>query len=155
MGLSYNIFQFLVHYNYVFPQQDARYWSWQMKRLVYWLGDNQANYDAIYFEDETYSPYIYFLFYESPSSAALAQRVDYYPVDPEGFRHVRRLDKLYFQQINWNDLQLYEGKNVLFVVEEQQIPDFNRFNENYTLLTTLRHDWVPRGIEIWEYRGKP
>jgi hypothetical protein len=154
MGLSYSAFRFLVHYNYFFPQQDARHWSWQMKTLVYWLDEQKANYDAIYLEDEQYSPYVYFLFYRQDDPASLKGRMDYYPHDAEGFRHVERLDNFYFRQIDWNDTQLYFDKRVLFIVEEEQIPAFNRFHEDYLLLTTLKHEAVPMGIEIWEYQGK-
>lgn len=154
MGLSYNVYRFLVNYYYYFPTTDASYWSWQMKTLVYWLNNQRTHYDAIYFQDESYSPYIYFLFYEPGNPAELAQRIEYYPIDEEGFRHVQRLDNIYFQHIDWSNQELIANKNVLFITEEYQIPDYNRFNEHYRLLTTLHHPGVAKGIEIWEYLGK-
>ncbi|MFH2118329.1 MAG: hypothetical protein ABII10_01185 [Candidatus Paceibacterota bacterium] len=154
MGLSYNAYRFLIHYYFVSPTTEARYWSWQMKTLVYWLGDQQNKYDAIYIQDESYSPYIYFLFYEPGNPAELATRIDFYPADKEGFRHVQRLDNIYFQHIDWNDQQLIKDKNVLFVIEEHQIPDFNRSQEGYRLVTTLSHPLVTNGFEIWEYQSK-
>ncbi|OGJ37795.1 MAG: hypothetical protein A2383_01765 [Candidatus Pacebacteria bacterium RIFOXYB1_FULL_39_46] len=154
IGLSYNAYRFLIHYYFVYPIQDARYWSWQMKTLVYWLTEQKTHYDAIYFQDETYSPYIYFLFYEAGHPAELTTRIEYYPHDVEGFSHVSKLDNIYFQSIDWSNNQLYNNKNILFVVEEAQIPDFNRNHPDYRLLTTLKHQSAPTGVEVWEYQGK-
>lgn len=154
IGLSYSAYQFLIYYYFIFPQRDAQYWSWQMKPLVYWIDNVKTQYDAVYVQDQSYSPYIYWLVHEPANPIQLSSRIEFYPVDGEGFHHVRRLDNIYFQPIAWGQTDLFEGKDVLVVIEEQQIPDFNRQQENAKLLTTLKHDWVPKGYEIWEFKGK-
>jgi 4-amino-4-deoxy-L-arabinose transferase-like glycosyltransferase len=155
IGLTYSIYYFLIHYYFVFPVRDAQYWPWQMKTIVYFVSDVKDEYDAVYIQDERYSPYIYFLVYEPADPANLQSRIEYYPVDAEGFRHVRRLDNIYFQTIDWNDDQLYAGKKVLFIIEEGKIPDYNRSQEGTKLLMKLKNDWVPKGVDLWEIIGKP
>lgn len=153
IGSTYSVYRFLIHYYFVFPVQDTQYWLWQMKTLVAYVDDVKDQYDAVYFQDQRYSPYIYFLMYEPADPATLQSRIEYYPVDVEGFHHVKRLDNIYFQTIDWRNDALYAGKKILFVVEEQQIPDYNR--SQATLLMTVKNDRVPRGVDIWEYQGKP
>lgn len=155
IGLTYSAYHFLVHYYFAFPARDAQYWLWQIKPLVAFVDNVKDQYDAVYWQDERYSPYIYFLIYEPADPATLQNRIEYYPVDVEGFHHVKRLDNIYFQTIDWQNEALYAGKKVLFVIEEQQIPDYNRSQETTKLLMTVKHDLVPKGVDIWEYQGKP
>lgn len=154
IGLSYSAYRFFVYYNFILVRTDAPYWSWQMKPLVYFLESIQDQYDAIYIQGERSSPYIYFLVHGAVDPSQLSERLEYYPVDKEGFRHVRRLDTLYFQDVPWHERKAYEGKNVLFVVEEHQIPAFNQSLPQMTLLTTLKQEWAEKGIEVWEFRGR-
>ncbi|KKU18574.1 MAG: hypothetical protein UY13_C0002G0283 [Candidatus Pacebacteria bacterium GW2011_GWB1_47_8] len=153
LGLSYSVYRFLIHYYFVFPVRDAQYWLWQIKPIVYFVNEVKADYDAVYIQDEKYSPYTYFLFYEPGNPAQLSQRIEYYPADFEGFRHVRRLDNIYFQTINWDDQLLYADQKVLFVVEENKMPEHLSSRSTTKLLMTLKHEWVPKGVEVWEYQG--
>jgi len=153
LGLAYSAYRFLIHYYFVFPVRDAQYWLWQIKPIVYFVENVQDEYDAIYMQDEKYSPYIYFLFYEPGDPQQLSSRIEYYPVDAEGFHHVKRLDNIYFQTINWDDHPLYADKKILFIVEENKMPDYNRSRPTTKLLMTLKNDWAPKGVDICEYQG--
>ena len=84
--------------------------------------------------------------------ATLQDRLEYYPADDEGFRHVKRLDNIYFEKIDWK-IENYMYKNSLFVVSSNEIPDFNRFHDHFSLLTKLTNDQVDRDVEFWNFES--
>jgi len=150
IGLSYSAYYFLIHYFFIFPHKDAVRWSWQMKPLVFQLDAIKNNYDKVIVQDEQSSPYIYFLFYLKIDPLTLSKRMEYYPIDSEGFRHVKRLDNIYFEKINW-EITNYLEEGRLFVISDKEIPDYNRYHERFSLLTSLENEYVEQKIELWEY----
>ena len=76
--------------------------------------------------------------------------MEYYPIDSEGFRHVKRLDNIYFEKINW-EITNYLEEGRLFVISDKEIPDYNRYHERFSLLTSLENEYVEQKIELWEY----
>ncbi|MFZ5437864.1 MAG: ArnT family glycosyltransferase [Patescibacteria group bacterium] len=150
IGLFYFIYKFLISYYFIFPKQDAGRWSWQMKPLVFQVDALKNNYDKIIIQDEQSSPYIYFLFHLKIDPNSLVTRIEYYPPDSEGFRHVKRLDNIYFEKIDWEVAHfLYEDR--LFVIGSEEIPDYNKTHERFTLLNQLKQDQLDKQIEFWQY----
>lgn len=150
MGFFYYALQFLIYYFVIFPRKDMTHWSWQMRSIVYMVDTVKNDYDQIIIQGEESSPYIYFLFYLKVDPRTLSERVEYYPLDKEGFRHVKRFDTITFEKVNWK-IENYQNKKMLFVVSEQEIPDYNRSHEDFSLKVLLQNPDVERKIELWQY----
>ncbi len=150
IGFFYFIYKFLFHYYFIFPSLDAKRWSWQMKPLAFQVDFLKDNYDKVIVEGEQSSPYIYFLFHLKIDPATLANRLEYYPADKEGFRHVKRLDNIYFERVNWN-IDDYLDEDRLFVVSSGEIPSYNQTHARFKLLNKLANDQVDQQIEFWQY----
>lgn len=151
LWVGYAVFSQMMRYYFVSPQLDAKNWSWFMKGLVYQIDRERSTVDAVYYQDEQTSPYIYFLFYLKVDPNTLADRVEYYPPDAEGFRHVRRFDNIYFEKIDW-DGKKFLDQNALYLIEERKVPDFNRTQEGMKLLEWYQHPYVDKGVELWRYQ---
>lgn len=151
IGFFYFVYKFLFHYYFIFPRLDVGRWSWQMKPLAFQVDFLKDNYDKVIVEGEQSSPYIYFLFHLKIDPATLADRLEYYPADREGFRHVKRLDNIYFEEATW-EIDDYLTEDRLFVVSSGEIPSYNQTHARFKLLNKLVDDQVDQQIEFWQYK---
>ena len=113
--LLYSTLNFLITYFVVAPQRDLNNWNWQIKTLTQLIKDKKNNFDHVIMPGNTWSPYIYFLFYWKYDPQLIAQNVHYQELTNEGFKHVKQLENIYFSKRE--DLR---GHN-LFVMKEQEI----------------------------------
>lgn len=91
-------------YFILFPKKRAAIWGEGYSKLVSYLDINK-NFGVreVVMSRPEYSPYIYFLFYNSLSPLYFQESVVRYPETEEGFQHVAKFGDYSFRQIDWAD----------------------------------------------------
>ncbi len=108
VGLFLNIGLYFDAYYIHAPLKDARHWNYGMQEIVNYLQSQQGSYEKIITSKPDYSSYIFYAFYTQYEPDRFWQEVEYYPVDNEGFRHVKKLGNLYFEEeIDYESGNLY------------------------------------------------
>lgn len=145
--LLYSFIYFFATYFYVTPKRDIDKQNWQIKRLVELVNDKGNKYDLISMPGTKWSPYIYFLLFNQTDPNTLSKDLEFYAPDHEGFRHVKRLGKIHFNLIDWND---QSGKSVLYVIKSKEVPGDKLESSAYELEYSLtnpyaKHQWLLLG----------
>lgn len=142
--LIYSVIYFVTTYFVIAPQRDINLHNWQIKTLIGLINDRYDQYDKIALPGATWSPYIYFLFYNQVDPATLSEQIEYFPTGSDGFRHVKRLGKLEFSDVDWNE---DNNKNTLYVIKQKEVPgdklESNNYQLEYSLTKPLAKDeWL-------------
>ncbi|MBI3379806.1 glycosyltransferase family 39 protein [Candidatus Gottesmanbacteria bacterium] len=104
-----------------FPLKRVSEWGEGYSKLLTYLKENN-NFVAkeIVMSRPEYSPYIYFLFYNSVDPSYYQNAAVRYPETEEGFQHVAKFDNYSFRQIDWTgDLAIPDR---LYIEWSEQIP---------------------------------
>lgn len=146
----YTIFHFLITYFVLFPKRDIDGWAWQYKKIAY-LADAVSNeYDEIYMQGETSSPYIFLLYYLKIDPKTLNQDLEFYPPTDEGFRHVKRLGKYHFETIDWKENSVGSQKK-LNIVLPREFPAHLVDNPHYQKEFSFDDAYSEYRYEFWSY----
>ncbi len=86
-----------------FPIKREASWGGGFKELISKVEGYKDQYREIIIDRPTYSPYIYFLFYEKIDPAIFQKEVVRYPTDSEGFQHIKSFSNLAFKKLDWAD----------------------------------------------------
>ena len=109
--LIFEISQFADFYFLHFPKERAINWGGEYKNLVDFIGKQDTK--KVIMEKPSYSPYIYFLFYQQVNPKDFISSVAYYPKTSDGFFHVKSFANLQFREIIEEDFQK-EGQILIF-----------------------------------------
>ena len=101
--LTFEFFQFADYYFIHFPQERAINWGGEYRNLVNFVSRRDVK--EIIMEKPTYSPYVYFLFYQQKDSEEFGNSVVYYPETSDGFFHVKSFANFEFRKIKEEDFQ--------------------------------------------------
>lgn len=145
--LLYSFVYFFTTYFFVAPKRDIDKHNWQMERLVELVNEKSDKYDLISMPGTEWSPYIYFLMFNQTDPNTLSEDLEFYEPDHEGFRHVKRLGKINFELIDWND---QSGQSVLYVIKSKEVPGDKLKSSAYELEYSLtnpyaKHQWLLLG----------
>lgn len=135
--LLYSCLYFLLTYFVIAPKRDLNMHNWQMRTLINLINERSDKYQKILMPGATWSPYIYFLFYNQVDPATLDQQVVYFPLGSDGFKHVQKLGKVDFSPVDWND---HNNRNTLYVIKKQEIPGDKLESKNYQIEYSLTHE---------------
>lgn len=137
--LIYSTIYFLSTYFVVSPKRDINNHNWAIKTLIQLVNERGPGYSKILMPGTTWSPYIYFLFYNQVDPATLDQRLEFFPTGSDGFRHVKRLDNIDFSPVDWDELS---NPNTLYVIKQQEVPGDKLGSGNYQLEYSLTNEWA-------------
>jgi hypothetical protein len=145
--LLYSFMYFFATYFFVAPKRDIDKHNWQIERLVELVNDRGDKYDLISMPGTAWSPYIYFLLFNQTDPNTLSEDLEFHEPDHEGFRHVKRLGKIHFNLIDWND---NSGDSVLYVIKSKEVPGDKLESDKYRLEYSLtnpyaKHEWLLLG----------
>ncbi len=105
--------------------------------------------DQVITQSPSSSPYIWYLFESKydPQKVNLIQR---YPADVEGFVHVKQVDKLYVETIDWGDV-FERGKdmNVILIFKPSEIPEEQRLDNRMHLINNVVDSQGVVQYEVW------
>ncbi len=142
--LIYSTIYFATTYFVVAPKRDINLHNWEIKTLIKLINERYDDYDKIVMPGSTWSPYIYFLFYNQIDPATLDEQIEYFPVGSDGFKHVKKLGKIVFSDVDWNE---NDNKNALYVMKQKEIPgdklESNHYQLEYSLTNPLaKNEWL-------------
>ncbi|NCN87452.1 MAG: hypothetical protein GW941_01000 [Candidatus Pacebacteria bacterium] len=142
--LAYSVIYFLATYFVISPKRDIDNQNWQISRIVELVNDRYEDYDNISMPGAQWSPYIYFLYLNKTDPKLLGSMIEYLPVDNEGFKHVKRLGKIDFTDVDWNN---NDDNSTLFVIKKAEIPgdklESNSYEIEYSLTNPYAKDeWI-------------
>lgn len=102
--------------------------------------------------NQTNSPYIWYLFESQYDSIQYRQKVERYPTDSEGFMHVKRIDNIYFQNINWDALSIWADSKVLYLVlSPRDFPDDKHKNQHIFHLEDIADSKGQVVYQVWKW----
>lgn len=133
-----------INYNRVAPQQMAQDDDRRYHALATTLQKWSAESKEVFTHSPEQSPYIWYLLENPIAGRELVNRSARYPTDAEGFRHMARIDNIYFSAFDWDNL--LKNHNSIIVADPREIPDDKRQGLELALLDTL-HD--PLTGEVW------
>lgn len=131
-----SVLRFFITYFYIDPVLFPDRWPWFMKDLVVKEQLIEENFDQVYMQGETSSPYIYFLFYQPWRTLRDEQTIERYLPTNEGFVHVKEVGKLKFGQIDWQAVRKDTGHHLL-IVRDNEIPADVLEMAEYKVLDTI------------------
>lgn len=102
------------------------------------------------------SPYIWYLVATKFDPALLQKKIERYQPDAEGFIHVKKIDNVYFQTIDWNELtQLANSENLILILPPQDVPIDKKNQANIKYLESLVTQNGQVAFDIYEFGSKP
>ena len=113
--LGFELFQFADFYFVHFPKERAVNWGGEYRNLVSFISQQDA--EKVKMEKPSYSPYIYFLFYQRKDPEDFINSVVYYPETSDGFFHVKSFANFEFRKIREEDFQK-DGQFLIFWGED-------------------------------------
>ena len=112
--LCFGLSQFADFYFIHFPQERTIKWGGEYRNLVSFISQQDAK--KVIMEKPSYSPYIYFLFYQRREPEDFMESVVYYPETSDGFFHVKSFANFEFREIKEEDFQ-EEDQILIFLGE--------------------------------------
>lgn len=146
----FTVVHFLTTYFVLFPKRDIDGWAWHYKKIALYADAVAGEYDRVNMQGESSSPYIFLLYYLKIDPNTLSTDIEYYPPTDEGFRHVKRLGKYYFQTIDWRENASSNEKS-LNIVFPREFPNYLRDDTHYKNEFTLSDDYSEYEYEFWSY----
>ncbi len=108
----------------------------------------QGNNEAVLTQSPASSPYIWYLF-ENKIDPAFAQKsIVHHPTTDEGFKHVKQLNNIYFETINWNDL---DKKSYILILKPTEISIDQRISSQFSLIEVITDAKNQTIYEVWKY----
>jgi len=119
--LVYQVGSMLVTYFIVSPQRDIDNWTWYAKDMTNFLSDAKTRVDHVYVQGNSWSPYIFYLFYAKINPSIAQERLVHLQPDLEGFRHVSSFDTIEFGDVPFQHL-LEAGDSYAIFTPLSQLP---------------------------------
>ncbi|MBP9781836.1 glycosyltransferase family 39 protein [Candidatus Woesebacteria bacterium] len=131
--LVYQVGSMLVTYFIVSPQRDIDNWTWYAKDMTNFLSDARSRVDHVYVQGNSWSPYIFYLFYARINPRTAQEQLVHLPPDLEGFRHVSNFDTIEFGDVPFQHL-LEAGESYAIFAPLSQLPaDFSEDPQQFDL----------------------
>ena len=108
--LLINFYIYLDRYFVHFPKDAEFAWGGGYKELVSEITSLSPKYLEILMDRPDESPYIYFLFYQKFDPETYQKEAVRYPIDSEGFHHVKAIGNITFKKLNWSDDLIVPGR---------------------------------------------
>lgn len=140
-----------VEYRVLAPAKD-RSWSHERFQL---LGQTLAQYalqaDEVITQSPADSPYIWYLMASHYEPRQLGATIEYYPKDKEGFLHVKRVGNVFFETIQWDDLEARaKDRKLILIFRPSEVPEEVRQSGNLRWKDTLKDSSQTAVYEVWE-----
>ncbi len=119
--LFYQVGSMLVTYYIVSPQRDIDNWTWYAKDMTNFLSEAKNRVNHVYVQGNSWSPYIFYLFYAQIDPQSAQEQLVHLPPDIEGFRHVTKIDTLEFGDVPFQHL-LETGESYAIFTPLSQLP---------------------------------
>ena len=142
----------IITYFWIFPVKDRDRWPWYMREIVTQVTAAQQRSPKIVMQGQYSSPYIYFLFYRQYDPQLISSNLEYYPTGEDGFQHASRLENIYFQNINWPDMETPK-EPILYLLRPQELPGDKKEKPQYRILGAITDSIDNLKYEWWEYDG--
>lgn len=112
------------------------------------LSKHQINSEIVLTQSPTSSPYIWYLF-ENKIDPTFAQKsIVQHPTTDEGFKHVKQIDNVYFETINWDNL---ENKPYTLILKPIEISMEQRMSPQFSLIEVVTDTKNQTVYEVWKY----
>jgi hypothetical protein len=146
--LCFYLTSYLHRYFLVAPIIDTDRFDWYMKDIALYIDQEKNNYQTIYFNAASSSPYIYYLFYTQYDPEKLLSNIEYFPADKEGFRHVAKLDNIIFVNYDFNDIEQKQS-NILFILRDKEVSQDKKENKRYEMVGSLKNPYSKYKYQFW------
>lgn len=108
----------------------------------------KANTKTVLTQSPASSPYIWYLFENKIDPALVQQSIVHHPTTDEGFKHVKQIGNVYFETINWDNL---EKKPYTLILKPTEISMDQRMNPQFSLIEVVTDTKNQAIYEVWKY----
>jgi hypothetical protein len=149
--ISLAVMRLVIQYFYAIPQ------SFPSQEKNHLLAKTLMTYQnrglPVITQSPSNSPYIWYLF-ESKFDPQRVSAIQHYGADEEGFTHVKQIDNLFFETINWDDLfERAKSSPLILVFKPQEIPDDKRSDQHMQLLEVITDRKSQTLYEVWSLKN--
>lgn len=121
-------------------------------QLVQAIFKYKSNQGAVLTQSPSSSPYIWYLFENKIDPKLAQQALIHYPATDENFIHVKQLENIYFETINWDDLtKRTQIEPYTLILKPTEFPNEKRKNTQNILLETITDANNQTVYEVWKY----
>lgn len=100
------------------------------------------------------SPYIWYLLETRYDPAAYQHNHENYPVDAEGFVHVKRIDNIFFETLSWDDVDNRAQNGVItLILKPGEMPASNIETDRYQHQEDIKNDEGKTEYEVWQRKN--
>jgi hypothetical protein len=97
------------------------------------------------------SPYIWYLFASRYDASSLVSNIEHYPVDAEGFDHVKRIDNIFFEQLEWDDVrQRAKSGMITLVLKPEEVPNEIKNDDQFVWRESTQDEQGNVTYEVWQ-----
>lgn len=102
-------------------------------------------------QSPTSSPYIWYLFETKYNPDKYLTDVVRYPVDEGGFQHVHQVGNVWFESIQWGELdERAKAGPLILIFKPTEIPGDHRESPNMKFIDVIKDDYDTVKYEIWK-----
>lgn len=99
------------------------------------------------------SPYIWYAVQSKYDPTLFQKDIERYPTDSGGFQHVRRIDNVYFETVDWNDLRSRaHSQELILIFKSKEIPGDLRTADYMHLLEVIKDTRGTVQYEVWSMK---
>jgi hypothetical protein len=139
--------RYLTQYTRLDPQarQD------QYHHLAQALARYQAQSYQVITQSPSSSPYIWYLLETKYDPTKYFASHENYPADVEGFVHVKRIENIFFETLNWDDVESRATSGLMtLILKPGEMPDSNLEKPQYHRIETIRNQEGTTEYEVWQ-----
>lgn len=133
--LALSVLRYEIQYLVLAPQRDSDHSHDKWHILATALSKYAESADELITQSPTSSPYIWYVLQNKIDPNEFRQSVEYYPADKEGFLHVRRVGKVTFEVIDWNEVYAKANDHTVLLFFQPQ--EFDSNNPRLRVIETL------------------
>jgi 4-amino-4-deoxy-L-arabinose transferase-like glycosyltransferase len=150
----YSLFYLVVSTFVINDKKQLDNFDWYMEPIVKKVLPIQQNFDQVILPFYQNTPYIYFLFYGEYDPQLAQETLSYYPLDDEGFRYAQQLGNINFaDHLDWLENET-RYQHILYVIDQQDVPDFIRTDQRYQIIDTISNRWSEKTFWLIEFQEK-
>lgn len=153
LTLSFVVLRSVLHYRFLSPVLDRPYAHDRYHLLAQTLQKYQGQFSALYTQEPSSSPYIWYLFETKYDPTKLQATRQEYPADAEHFVHVKAIENIHFATIQWPELEAETASNGAgLVFRPTEIPIEIRTSDRYEFIEVIRDQYGTPQYEVWRVR---
>lgn len=115
--MAFHVFWTSTTYFVIAPQRDVDRWNWIVEAALPDITQLSQEHSVwIPYQEHSYASYL--MFYQAIEPTSLSEKIEYAPINKDGYRHVNRLGNVRFDAMDWGTFTQAPHKQYVLVLEK-------------------------------------